>query len=477
MTPRHKPAPGVIYPNNSLDDFMSRIKEQEMDAYIASHQQEILEELTTFCAQPSISAQGTGIQEMLALVTAALERRGFSVETVPTPTNSPVVIAAAPGASSKSVLFYNHYDVQPPEPFEEWITPPFEPTIRDGKIFARGVMDDKGHIICRLAAVDAVRAVYGELPCTVKFIIEGEEETNSPNLSSVIHSHSDDLKSDLCLWEFGDVDASGVSMQYLGFRGILYVELSAQTAELDAHSGIWGTLLPNAAWCLTWALSLLKDQTGKVLIPGFYDQVISPSQHDRELLASLPMIPDSDVQQLGAQSFVQPFSNALEQYQAAVMSPSCTICGLSSGYQGDGPKTIIPARARAKLDFRLVPDQTPEDIARKLRQYLDENGFSDIQMTILGSENPSRTPTDHPLVQLVVNAAADVYGQPQRVLPMSGGSGPAHLFTEVLQVPIVTVGVGNPDSRIHAPNENIRITDLINGIRHTARILARMAAD
>ncbi len=456
---------------------MLRKKEQEMDAYIASHQQDILEELTTFCAQPSISAQGKGIQEMLAIVTAALERRNFSVETIPTATNSPVVIATAPGAGSKSVLFYNHYDVQPPEPFEEWITPPFEPSIRDGRIYARGVMDDKGHIICRLAAVDAVRAVYGELPCTVKFIIEGEEETNSPNLGGVIHDHTDQLKSDLCLWEFGDVDASGVSMQYLGFRGILYVELSAQTAELDAHSGIWGTLLPNAAWHLTWALSLLKDQTGKVLIPGFYDQVVAPSQADRELLANLPMIPDSDVQQLGAQSFVQPFNNALEQYQAAVMSPSCTICGLTSGYQGDGPKTIIPARARAKLDFRLVPNQAPEEIARKLRQYLDENGFSDIQMTILGSENPSRTPTDHPLVQMVVTTAADVYGQPQRVLPMSGGSGPAHFFTEMLQVPIVTVGVGHPDSRIHAPNENIHINDLMNGIRHTARILACMRAD
>lgn len=456
---------------------MSRIKEQEMDAYIASHQQDILEELTMFCAQPSISAQGTGIQEMHALVTAALQRRGFSVETISTPTNSPVIIATAPGASPKSVLFYNHYDVQPPEPFEEWITPPFEPSIRDGRIYARGVMDDKGHIICRLAAVDALRAVYGELPCTVKFIIEGEEETNSPNLSGVIHDHTDQLKSDLCLWEFGDVDASGVSMQYLGFRGILYVELSAQTAELDAHSGIWGTLLPNAAWRLIWALSLLKDPSGKVLIPGFYDQVVPPSPTDLELLARLPMIPYSDVQQLGAQNFVQPFSNALEQYQAAVMSPSSTICGLNAGYQGDGPKTIIPARARAKLDFRLVPNQTPEEIAHKLRRYLDENGFSDIQMTILGSENPSRTPTDHPLVQMVVTAAADVYGQPQRVLPMSGGSGPAHLFTEMLHVPIVTVGVGHPDSRIHAPNENIHITDLMNGIRHTARILARMQAD
>jgi acetylornithine deacetylase/succinyl-diaminopimelate desuccinylase-like protein len=456
---------------------MSRLKEQEMDAYIASHQQDILEELTTFCAQPSISAQGAGIQEMLAIVKASLERRGFTVKTVPTPTNSPVVIATAAGASSKSVLFYNHYDVQPPEPFDEWITLPFEPSIRDGKFYARGVMDDKGHIICRLAAVDAVRAVYGELPCTIKFIIEGEEETNSPNLGSVIHSHSDDLKSDLCLWEFGDVDASGVSMQYLGFRGILYIELSAQTAELDAHSGIWGTLLANAAWRLTWALSLLKDQSGKVLIPGFYDQVEAPSQRDRELLANLPMIPNSDIQQLGARGFVQPFSNSLEQYRAAVMSPSCTICGLTAGYQGDGPKTIIPARARAKLDFRLVPNQTPEDIANKLRLYLDQNGFSDIQMTILGSENPSRTPTDHPLVQMVVDAAADVYGQPQRVLPMNGGSGPAHLFTEVLHVPIVTVGVGNPDSRIHAPNENIRIVDLMNGIRHTARILAHMQAD
>jgi acetylornithine deacetylase/succinyl-diaminopimelate desuccinylase-like protein len=448
-------------------------KELALDAYIASHQNDILAELTQFCAQPSISAQGTGIAEMVRIVASALERRGFSVDIVATSSN-PVLLAERRGQGSRAVLCYNHYDVQPPEPIAAWTTPPFEPTIRDGKLFARGVMDDKGHIICRLAAIDAIDAVYGELPCSVKFLIEGDEETESPDLARVVQQYAPRLNADLCLWEFGDVDDDGVSMQYLGFRGILYVELSVQTAELDAHSGIWGTLIPNPAWRLNWALSRLKDPQGKILIPGFYDQVVPPSAHDLQLLAQLPMIQEDKLQELGVKSFLKKFSSPIEMYQAGIFSPSCTICGLSAGYQGPGPKTIVPAKASAKLDFRLVPDQEPEDILVKLRAYLEAEGFADIQVECLGMDNPARTSTEHPLVALVVEAARDVYGRPQRIQPMSGGSGPAHPFIQALQLPVVTVGVGYPGSRIHAPDENIRLQDLFNGIRHTARVLARM---
>ena len=446
---------------------------KQLDRAIERNNEAALQELITFCAQPSISAQGVGMREMAALVRQSLERRGFETRLVETKRH-PAILAERGGRGNASVLFYNHYDVQPPDPLEPWISPAFKPTVRDGKLFARGAMDDKGHLACRLAALDAVRDVYGELPCTVKLLIEGEEEIASPNLEEVIRQNRDDLMADLCLWEFGEVDADGASLQYLGFRGILYVELSVQALSQDCHSGIWGTVLPNAAWRLNWALSSLKGPDERVAIPGFYDRVVPPSELDMQLMNQLPVISDAQLSTLGAKEVIFQYSTPGEFHRNAVLSPSCTICGLASGYQGEGQKTIVPSRASAKLDFRLVPDQTPEEILDKLRKHLDSRGFKDIQATCIGALYPSRTPVDHPLVRMVAECARDVYGQPQRIYPMSGGSGPAHAFRKHLGLPVVTAGVGYLGSNIHAPNENIRLRDFSNGIRHTARILANL---
>lgn len=445
----------------------------EIDRVIEKQRTATLQELKQFCTQPSISAQNLGIAEMVELVRHALDRRGFSTRIVET-RRLPAIIAERKGRSDRTVLFYNHYDVQPPDPLDQWITPPFEPTIREDKIYARGVMDDKGHLVCRLAAIDALREVYGELPCNVKFIIEGEEEISSPDLEEVIKENREALAADLCIWEFGEVDGEGISMQYLGFRGMLYVELSSQTANMDCHSGIWGTLLPNAAWRLNWALSRLKDANETILIPDFYERVQPPSARDMQLMDRLPVISDPERSAIGAKYFIHPYTTPAEFYRNAIFYPSCTICGITGGYQGEGQKTIIPAKASAKIDFRLVPNQTPEEILDKLRKYLDAEGFGDIRITVLGKINPTRTPVDHPYVQMVVDCAGDVYGQPQRIYPMSGGSGPAYYFRKYLNIPVMTAGVGYLGSNIHAPNENIRLTDFFNGIRHTARIMAHL---
>ena len=362
--------------------------------------------------------------------------------------------------------------MQPPEPVDQWVSPPFQPAVRDGKFFARGAMDDKGHLACRLAAIDAVQEVYGALPCSVKFLVEGEEEIASPNLEQVVRENRESLAADLCLWEFGEVGGDGVSMQYLGFRGILYVELSLQALAQDCHSGIWGTLLPNAAWRLTWALSRLKAMDETITIPGFYQKVVPPSDLDMELMSRLPVITDAQRSAMGAGDLVFQASSAADFHRRAVLSPSCTICGISAGYQGSGQKTIVPARASAKVDFRLVPDQTPQEILDKLRRHLDAEGFQDIAIACIGMINPSRTPVDHPYVKMVVESARDIYGQPQRVYPMSGGSGPADIFRRLLGVPVLTAGVGYLGSNIHAPNEHIRLADFSNGVRHTARIIA-----
>jgi acetylornithine deacetylase/succinyl-diaminopimelate desuccinylase-like protein len=445
-------------------DLLSRI-----DAYIEAHLEETIAELARLCAQPSVSAQRLGIDECAALVAGMLQARGFDAEIVPSAGN-PVVLGATDGASERTLLCYNHYDVQPPEPLELWSSPPFELTRRDGKLFARGAADDKGEIVGRLAATDAVRAALGHLPCRVKFVIEGEEEVSSPSLPGFIEQHADRLAADACIWEFGTVNHEGAPMQYLGMRGICYVELSAECLTMDAHSGLGGSIFPHAAWRLVWALNTLKDQNEHILIPGFYDAVVQPSARDMELLAALPDESEQHRRTYGVKRFLNDVSG-VELRRQEVFVPTCTICGLNSGYQGPGSKTVLPARASAKVDFRLVPDQDPEDIVAKLRAHLNTQGFDDVKVEFVGGEKPGRTDPADPFVALVLEAAKGVYELPPRVWPMIGGSGPNHAFIHHLHVPIASAGGGYPGSRAHAPDEHVRIADFVRGVKHMARVL------
>ncbi|HKZ54816.1 MAG TPA: M20/M25/M40 family metallo-hydrolase [Anaerolineales bacterium] len=444
----------------------------EIDRTILERLERSLDELRRLCAIPSVSAQGTGIQECAELVSELLSARGFQTNILPTSGN-PVVYAKRPGRSQRRLLFYNHYDVQPAEPLDLWESPPFEATLRDGKVYARGANDDKGQIVARLAALDAVLAVEGELPCTVKFIIEGEEESSSTGLAGFVDSQTDLLAADGCIWEFGGVDHEGVPIQYAGLRGICYVELSVETAAIDAHSGTGGSIFENAAWRLTWALSSLKGPDEHIRLPGFYDKVRHPTARDLDLLAELPPEADYFKQTYGLRRFLKDMQDENEIRRESIFSPTCTICGLTAGYQGPGGKTVLPARASAKVDFRLVPDQRPSDVLAQLRQHLDGQGFSDVRITDLGGEIPARTDPDDPFLQLVAETARDVYGRPQRIIPMSGGSGPNYPFLHVLKVPVATAGVGYPGSRAHAPNEHLVLDHFLSGTRHLTRILTR----
>lgn len=441
-----------------------------IDRYITDHLDDSLAELSRLCAQPSVSAQMLGIHECAELVGEMLRQRGFKVEIIPTE-GSPVVYAEAEGDSDKTLLFYNHYDVQPPEPLELWETPPFQPTIRGGKMYARGVSDDKGHIQCRLSALDAVKALRGSYPCRIKFVVEGEEETSSVHLEEFVITHAKKLKADACVWEFGSVNHEGTPVQHLGLRGICYVELRVKTGTLDAHSGLGGSTFPNAAWRLVWALNTLKGPDEHIRIPGHYDNVKPPSARDLELIAKLPDDSDDMLKRYGLKGFLKGMTGGPELRREEVFVPTCTLCGLTAGYQGPGSKTVLPAQASAKVDFRLVPDQTPQEILEKLRKHLDAEGFSDIEITYLGGEAPGRTDPDHPFVKLTLDAARDAYGQEPIVMPMIGGSGPNHVFLDTLRAPIVTAGVGYPGSQAHAPNENMVIENFVQGVKHTARIV------
>ena len=442
----------------------------KLDAYLDTHMDESIAELSRLVAQPSVGAQNLGMQECAALVAEMLRKRGFSTEVMPTP-GAPVVFGERTGTGQKTLLFYCHYDVQPAEPLELWVTPPFQPDLRDGKLFGRGVGDDKGHLVARLFAVDALLSELGELPCSVKFIIEGEEETSSIHLHQFIKENLDRLKADGCIWEFGGMDHTETPVQYLGLRGICYVELSVKTARSDVHSGTGGSIFPNAAWRLVWALNSLKGPDERIQLPGFYDKFKKPSNRDIELMAALPETADAYKEQYGVKSFIKGLTGGVDLRVEEVFTPTCTICGLTSGYQGPGSKTVQPAEASAKVDFRLVPDQAPGDVLKQLRQHLDDHGFKDVEIKELGSEAPARTDPDHPFIKLVCDTALDVYGKPMRIVPLSGGSGPNSPFIHDLGLPVASAGLGHPDGRGHAPNENIRLDLYLQHAKHMVRLM------
>ncbi|MBX3049176.1 MAG: M20/M25/M40 family metallo-hydrolase [Anaerolineales bacterium] len=447
---------------NAIDDYIER----NLDAS--------LDELAKLCAVPSIAAQNLNLDECAELVAQMLQARGFQTEIMPSG-GAPVVYAERKGKTDKTLLFYNHYDVQPAEPLELWDSPPFEATRRDGKVYARGVSDDKGHFVSRLFALDALLAQTDELPCNIKFVVEGEEEISSVHLPGFIEQHADKLAADACIWEFGYVDPDDKPMQILGMRGICYVQLEVELLSQDVHSGLGGSIFPNAAWRLVWALSTLKDQDERILIPGHYDNVLPPTELDRQLAAARPYLGDEYRQRYGVKEFLRGTNSQPELLLQETMEPTCTICGLTAGYQGEGSKTVLPAKASAKVDFRLVPNQTPEEVLKNLRAHLDAQGFEDVKINYLGGEAPGRVDPRDPFIQLVANAAEGVYGWPQQIVPMSGASGPNHAFIHHLKLPVAAAGMGYPGGQVHAPNENIREDLYLKTTKHVARVVQQFA--
>lgn len=446
---------------------------QFIDQYIPAHLESSLDELKRLCAQPSVSARREGVDDCAVLVADILGAHGFAARVFQTP-GHPVVVGTARGRSERTLLFYNHYDVQPPEPLDLWTTPPFQPEVRDGALYARGAKDDKGEFIARLAAVDAVRAAHGgELPCGVTFVLDGEEEIGSPNFAEFVLEHTDLLAAQGAIWEEGGIDPSGAYHCWLGPRGLLYVELSVEMLSRDAHSGGAHTL-PNAAWRLLRALATLKDDHEKILIPSFYDDALPLSERDRALIERFydgGTLEATSRATYGVKQFVNELTGL--PWTEAVYNPTCNIAGLTAGYQGPGSKTVIPARASAKVDFRLVPDQNPRDILAKLRAHLDQQGFADVTVTQLGGMGyPYKQDADNPLIQLSLRTGDEVYGVPSTVLPLIGGTSPVYAIARPLgNIPVISPGVGYWDNKTHSPDEHVRLADFQNAARHIGRIL------
>lgn len=453
----------------NYDEQMARV-----DQYVDDHLSEFLSDLADLCAFPTVAAQNQAIDETADFTANLLEKYGFASRVMPS-TGNPMVYGELAGGSDRTILCYNHYDVQPAEPLELWDSPPWEATERDGKLYARGVVDDKGHIICRLAAIAALKAVYGEVPCSVKMLIEGEEEIGSMSMEPFIKEHRDLLSgADGCLWEFGGVDFEDRPEIVLGMRGDVYVELRAKTISHDAHSGLGGSIFPNAAWRLTWALATLKSHDERILIPGWYDDVREPTPAEMDLLRHLPRSDESLKEAFGLDVFLKN-ADGVEMLRQQLFEPTCTIAGIGSGYQGPGSKTVLPAEAMAKIDFRIVPDQDPDDLVAKLRKHLQDQGFGDIEVIQHGGSRAARVDPDAPFVQTVIETAREVYGVDPVVAPTSGGSGPMDPFVRLLNVPISNVGIGYSNTLVHSPNENMRISDFAKGVKQTARVMARVA--
>ncbi|MBN1954129.1 MAG: M20/M25/M40 family metallo-hydrolase [Anaerolineae bacterium] len=447
---------------------------QGLFADIDDHASSYLARLAQAASQPSIAATGQGIAEMAAMLEAMLVGVGFQVEQVPT-AGSPVVFAAIETGAEKTLLFYNHYDVQPPEPLAEWESPPFEPTIRGGKFYARGAADNKGATIARLCAIESYLRVRKRLPVNLLWAVEGEEEVGSVHLHQFIAARKDVLQRAYgCIWEAGGKNAHERCEIALGCKGILYLELGAREAARDLHSALAATVA-SPVWRLLWALNNLKGPDGLVRIPGFYDDVLPPTPAQRQLVADWDYPEEQSRELYGIERFLDGLTGE-ELKTRLVFGPTCNVDGFHAGYGGPGSKTVLPCEAMAKVDFRLVPDQQVEVIVQQLRAHLDREGFADVEIAWWEGEAPSMGDPAHPFVQEVVRSAEAVYGHSPALLPLMAGTGPVHLLCGQFGIPITTAGVGYADSRVHAPNENIRTDDFFDHMRHVVTLLDRFEA-
>lgn len=415
--------------------------------------------------------------EMHDLAIAILRDAGFTCRSVPT-AGFPVIYAerqASEPAIAPTVLLYGHYDVQPADPIEAWISPPFEPTVRDGRLYGRGAGDNKGQHLAHILGVQTAWAVDGGVNVNVKMILEGEEEISSPNLASFAADNRDLLKADFAITSDGPMAIGNQPVVSLGVRGILSFELSVQGAKWDNHSGNKGNVVPNPAWRLIEVMHQLRDGQGRLALPGFYDRVRPLTATEERLLRELPFDAKIVAATVGLDETQLAHFDGPTYYRRVLMEPTFTINGLSSGYSGKGHKTIIPACAIAKCDIRLVPDQDPPEIEAALRAHLQRIA-PDVHFEPHGWMRPSRTRAEHPAVALVADALSRAHGKKALVQPGFGGSLPDYVFTQVLEMASFIVPYANEDEANHSPNENMMLDAFYNGIVATAEMLKAIGA-
>lgn len=444
--------------------------------FVEEHQERLLDELKQFLKIPSVStlpSHKADVNRAAHFVAASLTDAGMEhVEIIPT-AGHPLVYADwlhKPG--KPTVLCYGHYDVQPPDPLDEWITPPFEPTVRDGNLYARGAADDKGQMYSHIKAVEALRAVNGTLPVNLKFLIEGEEEVGGEAIAKYVAENPAKLKADVALVSDTELYAEGIPTLCVGLRGLIYTEIEARGPSRDLHSGIYGGAAPNAVFGLVELLSKLKDANGHILIPGMYDDVTPPSAPEKHSWSMLPFDEKEFLKtEVGSSQLTgEPGFSVFDRTWAR---PTLEVHGIAGGFTAAGAKTVIPAKATAKVSMRMVPDQKPEKIIESFKKFVAANTPAGIQteVRVLSYGPAISVNPDHPAIAVAARAFSDILGR-ETVFIRSGGSIPiVGDFATHLGIPTILMGFGLPDDGLHSPNEKYKVSNYYAGIMTVAHFL------
>ena len=443
---------------------------QAIDQYVAENEPRFLEELKELLRIPSISTlpeNKEATHRAADFVVDQLAAAGFpTVELIETERH-PLVYAEwlhAPG--KPTVLCYGHYDVQPPDPMDLWVSPPFEPTERNGNLYARGSADDKGQMYSHIKPFETLRAIYGKPPVNIKVLIEGEEEVGGLSVAEFVAANPEKLKADVALVSDTEMYEAGLPTLNIGLRGLVYMEIEAHGPARDLHSGLYGGAAPNAVFGLIELLSKAKDADGHLLIPGIYDDVEAPSADEKQSWTHLPFDEKEYLaKEVGSTALTgEPGYSVFERTWAR---PTFEVHGIAGGFTGAGAKTVIPAVATAKVSIRLVPRQDPEKILAAVRKFVKENTPKGIQfeVRVLSSSPGLMVKTDHPAIQVAAKAFSDIFGKPT-VFIRSGGSIPiVGDFATHLGIPTILMGFGLPDDGLHSPNEKYCIRNYFDGIR------------
>jgi acetylornithine deacetylase/succinyl-diaminopimelate desuccinylase-like protein len=446
----------------------------KFDRYVDRHANAFVERLQALCRMPSVAARGTGMRAVAERVEQLMQRVGAGTRTFKIGAGYPVVYGEF-GAGSHCFIVYGHYDVQPVGQLSEWGSGPFASEIRDGKLYARGASNSKGDLVARLAAVEAYQKTFGKLPMCLRFIVEGEDGLGSPSLYRFTEENAEMLRADGCVWDDGYKDTKERLVVSLGFKGIAFLELRAYGARTDLHSK-WGGIVPNPAWRLVQALATVVSPKGVITIDGFSSHVAPVSDEDVKALKSIEIDEAGLRREFRIGGWVRGMTGKTLTKEL-IFAPTCTICGINTGHTEAGAKTILPGMARARLDFRLVPDLSPAIVVKLLREHLDERGFQDIEIVEIASAPYAKAAQSSTVARAAVQAAAEVYGVEPVVYPLDPASGPVGAVCGVQQppTPVVSFGISYAGSNPHAPDENIRLEDFVQGVKYFGRVIHNLA--
>ena len=463
---------------------------QDLFSYIDSRKDDVIADLQSLIRQRSVSAKKQGLEQCAAVVAGIMVKAGINTRILNLPRDGksdgqssiapPIVYGEVktkrkPSRTPKTLLFYNHYDVQPEDPIELWEHDPYEGKVEGDYIYGRGSSDDKGELITRIKAVEYYLKFFGDVPCNIKFLVEGEEEIGSIHVGEYLAKYHDDFACDGVIWEFGYINEQNIPIITLGMKGLLFVELTATGPNRDAHSSL-AVLIENPAWKLVHALNKLTDTSGRILINDWYKEVRDLTEREKAYLKTESFDEIRFKTEYGIHSFLNNAQD-IEIQKALVTMPTCNIAGMISGYTGEGAKTIIPSTASVKIDFRLVPEMDPLVQLERLKKYLYDNGFDErsLKVRLLHGEAASRTNVDDPFVDLVSESAREVYGD-AIISVSSPATGPMDSFAKNLKVPCISIGSTFIYSKMHSPNEFARIDLLLKTAKCMCGIMDRFAS-